>query len=303
MFGMPAVRFFQAGDNGHKGDQIRGFGFMHDGATDTMIRFLHANAFNTNGSIGFDAGAAGEQERLDMEQFMLAFDNDVAPIVGQQITLAATSGSDVQGRIDLLLARAQAAFVSKILGGNVTECDVVVKGRVGGEARGWLYLGAGSFEADDGTNITDAALRTLAQTPGQELTYTCEPPGSGRRAGVDRDEDGFEDALDNCPALANDGQEDSDGDDVGEVCDNCTLVANADQRDTDGDGYGNFCDADFDENGAINFSDLGYMKAHFFSADPDADLNGDGFANFADLGLMKVQFFGPPGPSGVRTTP
>jgi YVTN family beta-propeller protein len=303
MFGMAAVRFFQSGDNGHKGDQIRGFGFMHDGATDTLIRFFHANVFNTNDDIGFDAGAAGEQERLDMEQFVLAFDNDIAPIVGQQITLTSTSGSDVQGRVDLLLERAEAAFVSKILGGNVTDCDVVVKGRVGGVARGWLYRGGGSFEADDGTNVSETALRALAQTPGQELTWTCEPPGSGRRAGINRDEDAFDDALDNCPARANDDQEDSDEDGVGEVCDNCTLAANASQRDTDGDGYGNMCDADFNENGFINFADLGYMKANFFSTDPDADLNGDGFVNFVDLGLMKEQFFGPPGPSGVRTTP
>jgi YVTN family beta-propeller protein len=303
MFGMAAVRFFQAGDNGHKGDQIRGFGFMHDGATDTLIRFFHANVFNANGSIGFDAGATGEQERLDMEQFVLAFDNDIAPIVGQQITLSSTSGSDVQGRVDLLLARAQAAFVSKILGGNVTECDVVVKGRIGGVAHGWLYLGGSSFQADDGTNISDAALRALAQTAGQELTYTCDPPGSGRRAGVNRDEDAFDDALDNCPARANDDQEDSDSDGTGDDCDNCTLAANADQRDTDGDGYGNVCDGDFDENGVINFTDLGYMKSKFFTSDPDADLSGDGFVNFVDIGLFKPQFFGAPGPSGVRTSP
>jgi hypothetical protein len=37
---------------------------------------------------------------------------------------------------------------------------------------------------------TDPDLRALAATPGQELTYTCVPPGSGLRMGVDRDEDG-----------------------------------------------------------------------------------------------------------------
>jgi hypothetical protein len=38
--------------------------------------------------------------------------------------------------------------------------------------------------------LTDANLRALASTAGQELTYTCVPPGSGTRAGIDRDEDG-----------------------------------------------------------------------------------------------------------------
>jgi hypothetical protein len=276
---------------------------MHVGAVDTLFRFMHSTAFDNTGPVGFDGPNDGEDKRKDMEQFVLAYDNDLAPIVGQQVTLRPGSGADVQSRIDLLLARADAPFVSKILGGSTTECNVVVKGRVGGATRGWLYTGAGGFLAEDGTSITDAALRALAQTPGQELTYTCQPPGSGTRAGLDRDEDSVNDAEDNCPAVANADQTDTDGDAVGDVCDDCTLVTNADQRDTDGDGYGNVCDADFDENGIVNFLDLGYMKSKFFTADPDADLNGDGRVNFADFGIMKSRFFLPPGPSGVRTRP
>jgi hypothetical protein len=37
--------------------------------------------------------------------------------------------------------------------------------------------------------VNEAAIRALAATPGQEVTYTCTAPGSGLRAGVDRDED------------------------------------------------------------------------------------------------------------------
>jgi YVTN family beta-propeller protein len=295
MFGMPAVIFFQAFDNGHKGDQVRGFGFLHDGSTDTLFRFFHATVFNNTGTVGF----VDDTQRSDMEQFVLAFDNDLAPIVGQQITLAQGSGSDVHGRVDLLIARAQASFVSRILGGTVTDCDLVVKGRVGGVTRGWRYSGGTTFVADDGTTVSDTNLRLLATIPGQELTYTCQPPGSGVRAGVNRDEDAFPDADDNCPALANDSQADADADGIGDACDNCTLALNASQRDTDGDGYGNSCDPDFDQSGLVNFSDLAYLKSKFFSADPDADLDGDGSVSFVDLGILKSQFFGPPGPSGV----
>ena len=77
------------------------------------------------------------------------------------------------------------------------------------------------------------------------------------------------------------------------------LLVNPDQRDTDADGYGNLCDGDLNNNGVVNFVDLGLMKSVFLSADPDADLNGSGVVNFVDLGLLKGQFLGAPGPSGV----
>ncbi|MGE0857894.1 MAG: thrombospondin type 3 repeat-containing protein [Gammaproteobacteria bacterium] len=92
---------------------------------------------------------------------------------------------------------------------------------------------------------------------------------------------------------------DGDGDGITDDQDNCTAVANADQRDSDQDGYGNVCDADLNNDGVVNFLDLGVMKSKFFGTDPHADLNGDGAVNFIDLGLMKSRFFQAPGPSGV----
>lgn len=92
---------------------------------------------------------------------------------------------------------------------------------------------------------------------------------------------------------------DTDNDGIADDMDNCTLAPNPDQRDTNGDGYGNVCDADLNNDGAVNFADLGLMRAVFFTADPDADLNGDGAVNFADLGLLRSLFFQPPGPSGL----
>jgi hypothetical protein len=46
-----------------------------------------------------------------------------------------------------------------------------------------LFDPAGNgFIPDDGSaNLSDAALRGLAATAGQEVTYTCVPPGSGTR--------------------------------------------------------------------------------------------------------------------------
>jgi hypothetical protein len=70
--------------------------------------------------------------------------------------------------------------------------------------------------------------------------------------------------------------------------------------DADGDGVGDLCDPDFANNCAVNFTDLGVMKASFLQAgDLVTDMNNDNATNFADLGLLKGDFLGPPGPSGV----
>ena len=187
MFGMPQIDFLAGGDNGHQGPQIRGFGMLHDGSVDTVFRFLGATPFTLT-----------EADRRHLEQFMLQFPSDYAPIVGQQITLTATGGGPVASRIDLLIERAEACF--ELLGvPGASECDLVVKGNVAGEARGWLGELEGGcvpaqpllFRSDRLSDpvLTDAQLRALATGDGT-LTYTCVPPGSGRRMALDRDEDG-----------------------------------------------------------------------------------------------------------------
>ncbi|MBI3546207.1 MAG: thrombospondin type 3 repeat-containing protein [Gammaproteobacteria bacterium] len=281
MFGMPAVNFFQAGDNGPKGDQIRGFGFLHDGSTDQLVRFHRATLFNFPG---------GDTQRRQVEQFMLAFDSNLAPIVGQQITLTNTNAASVGPRIDLLIARAAAG-----------ETDLIVKGNVNGKARGWWRQADGTFKSDKSLEppLTDTQLRSVSLLATQELTYTAVPSGSGPRAGIDQDEDGVLDADDNCPATPNPTQQDTDGDGVGDACDNCIQSVNPDQRDTNGDGYGNMCDADLNNDGLVNSLDLSLFKSVFFTNNADADLNGDGLVNSLDLSLFKSLFFKAPGPSAL----
>ena len=56
--------FFNAGDNGTKGDQVRGFGFLHDGSVDTVFRFHQRRRASTRAPSrnpgGFPTGAAGD---------------------------------------------------------------------------------------------------------------------------------------------------------------------------------------------------------------------------------------------------
>jgi len=187
MFGTPAVSFFGAPDSGPAGDQIRGFGFTNDGSTDTLFRFLSATVFNPTANSGFPQ-ANPDATRRDVEQYLLAFDSDLAPIVGQQITLTGDNGSAVGPRIDLLIQRASTPFTSKALNGAVTECDLVANAVRNGRIMGYLYDPvANNFIPDDeSARLSDASLRALAATPGQEVTYTAATPGSGARLAFSR---------------------------------------------------------------------------------------------------------------------
>ena len=183
-------------DESFTGDQVRGFGFLHDGSTDTLFRFHASTVFSQRGPEnrfpnpgGFpvpsptDDAATAQQKvmanirmRREIEAFMLAFDSNLAPIVGQQATLTAWSAPDVHRRIDLLEARAVAG-----------ECDLVA--HAGGS--GYLFVPARrAFVTDRARQrpIADAELRALARFGA--LTFTAVPPGNGRRIGIDRDLDG-----------------------------------------------------------------------------------------------------------------
>jgi YVTN family beta-propeller protein len=179
-FGSPPIAFSTAKDEGFQGPQVRAYGFVHDGTDDTMEHFFTVRVFQPTLNSGFPLSNP-DVTRRDVSNYMHAVDTDLAPIVGQQITLTSANASSVGSRIDLLIARAKAPFVSKELGGSVTECDLVASVVEGGTLRGYLLNASGSFVANDGTTRSDSALRALAGTPGQEVTYTCTPPGSGKR--------------------------------------------------------------------------------------------------------------------------
>jgi DNA-binding beta-propeller fold protein YncE len=182
-------------DTAFQGDQVRGFGFLHDGSVDTVFRFHGATVFAQTATNpgGFplvtdpaDPVKAQQQltanvtARRQIEAFMMAFDSNLAPIVGQQVTLTIESGAAAAGRVDLLEARAAAG-----------ECDLVVHAFLGARTVGWLYEpSSGRFLPDvaHGARLTDGALRALRLLG--PLTLTAVPPRSGVRIALDRDLDG-----------------------------------------------------------------------------------------------------------------
>ena len=181
MFGEPNVPIaLVPGDNQFMGDQVRGFGFLHDGSFDTVFRFMRSQGFSPRADNpgGIAAGPAGDLIRRQLEAFSLAFDSNMFPIVGQQVTLTSTNESVAAPRIALLIQRADAG-----------ECDLVAKGY----GAGFLYVGANRFQIDRQSipTLPAALLRLAAIFPQGEVTYTCVPPGSGPRLGLDRDGDGY----------------------------------------------------------------------------------------------------------------
>jgi len=123
------------------GDQVRGTGILHDGSVDTIKTFLSSGPFTLTNS-----------EEDDLEQFILAFPTDIAPIVGQQVTISPANFSvtDVNDRIDLIDTRAGVAFESAVLGGVVTECDAIAKTVEGGVEKGYVRQSGGSYLPDRG---------------------------------------------------------------------------------------------------------------------------------------------------------
>jgi hypothetical protein len=231
------------------GEQVRGFGFLHDGGIDTVNNFISSQtAFPT----------LTNTQEIELEAFMLAFDTDLAPMVGQQVTLDSSNSGVVSGRIAEMITAADTNFDSLALGTGLKQCDLVVSGTVAGVPRGWVYRpGTSDFDDDTGGTILDAALQALATSDGP-LTYTCVPPGSGTRMAINRDRDSFLDGNDNCADAANDLQTDTDSDLAGDACD----------QDDDGDTLLDVYETD---TGA-------FVSAFNTGTDPLlSDTDGDGF--------------------------
>jgi hypothetical protein len=158
------------------GDQVRGFGFSHDGSVDTVFGFLHSKLFTS----------LNDPQRVDLENFVLAFDSNMAPIVGQQTTITAATVGVARARYALLVGQAGITSPRRV-------CDLVGHGTVAGETRGYVLGTDGKFGTD---RVAEARLSPidmltlLSNDPTAAITFTCMPPGSGIRAGIDRDRDG-----------------------------------------------------------------------------------------------------------------
>lgn len=226
MFGLPDREGFLPSETNdlpaHQRDQVRGFGFLHDGATDMLFNFLKGGVFddgetdcsnvntglneNLDASHGcnFNVGNVGipdDQIRQSLVDFLMESDSDLAPVVGQQVTINKDSGTASLNRFNLLLERSLTPFKSKVMqevlarGGDsrpLTECELIAQGQVNGEYRSYLFDGT-QFTSDKASEaaISEIDLLTLAHAGTNSLTFSCVPPGSGEQMALDKDLDGY----------------------------------------------------------------------------------------------------------------
>ena len=168
-----------------RAESLSGFGFLHDGAIDSVSRFLSAPAFSVN----------SDQEVADLVALMMAFsgselDNGNIPLgnipeqsqdthagVGKQYTL--TQGTQLNSNIDTLVNIASTAKVDLIVNSD--------------DKHSYLYdANQATFISDTNQEINSIALMTLANND-NSFTYTLVPKGLGNRLAFDRDGDTIND--------------------------------------------------------------------------------------------------------------
>ncbi len=234
------------------GDQIRGFGYTHDGSLGTMSLFYQIAAFvnlgptasevtsrfisgldpNNLGTIadilipsndgGFlpyvepgtwpsDAAELpaefkylaktndpffsqinpetgqpiGMEELAAIEAFSFAFPTNMAPIIGQQVTVNNANQSNAIARVSLMEQQAVKTLLTD-------RCDLVAKAKPSALGRGFMFDPQTLLYLTD--NNTSVTLNELIQTAAP-VTFTCAPPGDGVRLSLDRDGDQFSDTV------------------------------------------------------------------------------------------------------------
>ena len=161
------------------GDQVRGFGFLHDGSAPTLFAFFRAPTQQF--TFHDDAAGSGDEKVRALEAFLFAFPPGLAPVVGQQLTVNARNLEERLGRLSLLKTRAEAG-----------DGDLVASGVFQGEPRGMFYLGQEEFQTDLKNDVLNWSELIEAIEGGAALmTFTVVPPGSGFRIGIDQDLDGI----------------------------------------------------------------------------------------------------------------
>ena len=230
----------------------KGFGFLHDGISDTMFNFLEFEMFE------FPSNPAGDQLRRDVAAFMMCFETGTHSAIGAQ--------SQIGGPVE----NSSNEFARRNTLRNLALDDVgdLVVHLYGSDyQRGAVLREDGTYQSDAVNEIWNQSYLDGLSGPSTPVVYTLVPLGSGERIALDRDRDGVfnTDELLNC----------SDPADPGSI-----------------PGSGAQCGFDLNGDGQIDAADLGLLLVNWGPCGPEnqcvADFNTDGQVDAADLGLLLI---------------
>lgn len=160
-----------------------GFGFGHDGSIDSLTRFLVGLRIVDDQEIANLIALLLAIAGADVASPDAAEDPTPPAAVGRQFTLSSPAKPP---QFDLMLALARSS---------TSRVDVIAKGRVNRQSRGWFFdRAADRFQSDRAIEQLTPEQLLAQASPGQELTFTVVARGTGRRLGIDRDLDGRFDA-------------------------------------------------------------------------------------------------------------
>jgi YVTN family beta-propeller protein len=165
---------------------LSGFGLGSDGSGHEMPK-VHFYQLDNLSKV---------QELRDVSSFLMCFDTGTAPAVGRSMTIdhARKGSAVVTAEMDLLEARAAPLIL---------DCDVVLRGKIGGVSRSYRYVPTSARYVSDRADeapLTRAALLALIQ-PGDSATLLGVLQGNGARLGGDRDGNGVSDGNEAAPVL------------------------------------------------------------------------------------------------------
>jgi len=158
---------------------VRGFGFTHDGTKPNLFTFLQSSLFRFT----------SDDDRRDVEAFLLALGMDTHPAVGAQWTMDGKNEAEGRPRLETLVGVADAGIVGLFAKGRDAE----------GQSRGWVYEGTNAWQSDRTTEAPMSLDELLALAEeDREITFTAVVLGTEFRMGIDRDGDGYfdQDELD-----------------------------------------------------------------------------------------------------------
>ncbi len=166
----------------HLGDQIRGFGFLHDGSIPTLFNFFRVNFTGIPPFTFPDSpGRTGIQKVRELEAFLLAFPTGQAPVVGQQLSTIGELNASANQRLAIFIDRAEAG-----------DCDLIVHTQEEQQAKNYLLQDGQFLSWIEGESLSKADLLSSFNSE-THTTFTAVPKGSGMRMVLDRDRDGFYD--------------------------------------------------------------------------------------------------------------